>query len=150
MTADQDHYRKLERMYHDAPGNAYYAPTLRVEEGRAELAMPVREVFFHSAGAVHGSICFKALDDAAFFAVQSLVKDRFVLTASFSLDLLRPVSQGTLHTVGRVVQRTPKRFCAEAELADDDGRTVARGRGTFVRSRIALGPAVGYGAPGER
>ena len=32
MTADPDHYRKLERMYHSAPANSYYDPTLRVDE----------------------------------------------------------------------------------------------------------------------
>jgi acyl-coenzyme A thioesterase PaaI-like protein len=35
----------------------------------------------HSIHAVHGSVYFKALDDAAFFAVNSLVEDVFVLTA---------------------------------------------------------------------
>jgi len=147
MTADPDHYRKLERMYHSAPANSYFDPTLRVTEARAEVTIPIREAFLHSAGAVHGSVCFKALDDASFFAVQSLVKDRFIVTASFTIDLLRPVSKGTLHAVGRVVERTPKRFLTEAELVDDTGRAVARGKGAFAHSRLALGPGVGYGEP---
>lgn len=146
MTADPDHYRKLERMYHSAPGNTYYDPTLRVDEAKAEVTIPIREAFLHSAGAVHGSICFKALDDASFFAVQSLVKDRFIVTASFTIDLLRPISEGTLHAVGRVVEQTPKRFLTEAKLVDDSGRAVARGKGAFARSRLELGPGVGYGA----
>lgn len=146
MTADPEHYRKLERMYHSALGNTYYNPTLRVEEAKAEVFIPIRREFQHSAGSVHGAICFKALDDASFFAVQSLVKDRFVVTASFEIDLLRPVSEGTLHAVGRVVERTPKRFLTEATLVDDSGRAVARGKGAFARSRLELGPGVGYGA----
>jgi uncharacterized protein (TIGR00369 family) len=145
MTADPDHYRKLERMYHSAPANSYYDPTLRVDEAKAEVTIPIREAFLHSAGSVHGAISFKALDDAFFFAVQSLVKDQFIVTASFTIDLLRPVSEGTLHAVGRVVERTPKRFLTEAELVDETGRAVARGRGAFARSRLALGPEVGYG-----
>jgi hypothetical protein len=35
----------------------------------------VRPDFFHAAHAVHGSVYFKALDDAAFFAVASLVQE---------------------------------------------------------------------------
>ncbi|MHC5042703.1 MAG: PaaI family thioesterase [Planctomycetota bacterium] len=145
MTADQDHYRKLERMYHSAAGNTYYQPTLRVDDGKAEVTIPIRKEFQHSAGSVHGAIYFKALDDASFFAVQSLVKDRFIVTASFTIDLLRPVSAGTLHAVGRVVERTPKRYLTEAELVDENGRAVARGKGAFARSRLELGPGVGYG-----
>lgn len=146
MTADPDHYRKLERMYHSALGNTYYDPTLRVDEGRAEVTIPIRTEFQHSAGSVHGAIYFKALDDASFFAVQSLVKDRFVVTASFTIDLLRPISEGTLHAVGRVVEQTAKRYLTEAELVNQGGRTVARGKGAFARSRLELGPGVGYGA----
>jgi len=145
MAADPDHYRKLERMYHSAPGNTYYEPILRVDEGKAEVTIPIREDFKHSAGAVHGAIYFKALDDASFFAVQSLVKDQFIVTASFTIDLLRPISEGTLHAVGRVVERTPKRYLTEAELVDQTGRAVARGKGAFARSRLELGPGVGYG-----
>ena len=38
---DDDHFRKLERMYHAAPVNAFYAPRLAVSEGRAVLEMEV-------------------------------------------------------------------------------------------------------------
>jgi acyl-coenzyme A thioesterase PaaI-like protein len=68
--------------------------------------IPVRPEFFHAAHAVHGSVYFKALDDAAFFAVNSLVTDVFVLTASYNLYLTRPVTEGALRAVGRVVHRS--------------------------------------------
>jgi len=75
--SNKEHYRKLEHMYASAPCNKYYAPTLQVGDGYAELIISVRSDFFHSAGAVHGAVYFKALDDAAFFAVSSLVDDVF-------------------------------------------------------------------------
>jgi len=65
--SNEEHYRKLERMYASAPCNKFYAPTLRVGNGRTELIIPIRSDFCHSAGAVHGAAYFKALDDAAFF-----------------------------------------------------------------------------------
>jgi uncharacterized protein (TIGR00369 family) len=141
---DSEHFRALERMYHSSPASLFFEPTLRVEEGRAEVSIRIREEFHHAAGAVHGSVCFKALDDAAFFAVQSLVRDRFIVTASFTIELLRPVSEGTLRAAGRVVEQTDKRYVAESELTDDEGNTVARGRGRFARSRVRLGPELGY------
>jgi uncharacterized protein (TIGR00369 family) len=140
----EDHYRKLERMYHAAAINHYFRPVLRVGEGEAEVKIEVRPDFFHAAGAIHGSIYFKALDDAAFFAVNSLVPDVFVLTVSYNVYLLRPVSEGTLIAKGRVVHRSRQLFLAEAQLFDDQSRQVARGSGSFMRSTIALTPQIGY------
>lgn len=141
---DEPHYRKLERMYAGAPVNAWYRPALEVSEGRAELRIAVRPEFFHAAGAVHGSVYFKALDDAAFFAVASLVDDVFVLTAGFNLHMTRPVSAGELVAVGEVVHSSRRLILAEAVLADGEGRQLARGSGSFLRSTTPLGPELGY------
>lgn len=140
----EEHYRKLERMYASAPCNDYYAPTLRVGDGRTELIIPVRSDFFHSAGAVHGAAYFKALDDAAFFAVNSLVDDVFVLTVSFNIYLTRPISEGIMKATGRVVHSSQRVFVAEAGLVDSSGQEIARGTGTFMRSTIPLSPEVSY------
>ncbi|HJQ37557.1 MAG TPA: PaaI family thioesterase [Thermoanaerobaculia bacterium] len=139
-----EHFRKLERMYHAAPVNDFFRPVLKVEEGRAELEIPVREEFFHAAAAVHGSVYFKALDDAAFFAVNSLVTDVFVLTVSFNIYLTRPVSEGVLRARASVVHRSRQLFLADAELFDERERQVARGSGSFMRSQIALTEEIGY------
>lgn len=144
MQPTEDHFRKLERLYQGAPINQYFKPTLHVSEGMAEVVIPVREEFFHAAHAVHGSIYFKALDDAAFFAANSLVVEVFVLTASFNLYLTRPVTEGILIAKGRVVHRTRNVFLAEAELFDGQERQVGRGSGSFTRSTIALNADVGY------
>ena len=81
-------------------------PTMCVDEGYAEVVIPVRQDFFHAAGAAHGAVYFKALDDAAFFAVNSLVNDVFVLTVSFNIYLTRPISQGEMKAVGQVIHRS--------------------------------------------
>lgn len=142
--SNEEHYRKLERMYASAPVNEYYAPTMRISEGRAEVTIPVRPHLFHAAGAVHGVVYFKALDDAAFFAVNSLVEDVFVLTVSFNVYLTRIISEGEMKATGRVVHRSRRLFIAEAEVIDSDGREIARGSGTFMRSSISLSPEIGY------
>lgn len=144
MDSVADHYRKLENMYHTAPVNRFYAPTLQVSEGRAVVTMDVREAFFHAANALHGSVYFKMLDDAAFFAVNSLAREHFVLTVSFNLYLLRPVSQGTLRAEGAVVTSTRTLYVADATLNDDRGRLVARGTGTFMRSQVRLAEVDAY------
>jgi uncharacterized protein (TIGR00369 family) len=118
---------------------------LKVFDGRAEVTMPVRPDFYHAANAAHGAVYFKALDDAAFFAVASLVTDVFIVTVTYNVYFTRPVSAGTLRAEGRVVHRSKQLFVAEAELFGQDGKQIARGSGTFMRSAIPLS-SLDYGA----
>lgn len=138
-----EHHRKLERMYAAAPINRFYRPTLRVDDARAEVSIEVTQAHHHSAGGMHGSVYFKLLDDAAWFACASLIDDVFVLTARFEVELLRPYGTGLVRAVG-VVDARGERFIASAELFDAGDRVLARGRGEFARSRSALTPEVHY------
>jgi uncharacterized protein (TIGR00369 family) len=146
MTANPSdaHFRKLERMYASAPINRYFEPVLHVSEGVTKLTMPVKPEFFHAANAIHGSVYFKALDDSAFFAANSLVDDVFVLTVSFTLFITRPVSSGELRASGTVVNRSRNLILADSVVHDSEGRQVARGSGSFMRSQIPLTPEIGY------
>ena len=140
-----EHWRRLESMYRAAPVNGLFAPTIHIGDGVAEVSWAVREAHMHSAHSVHGSVYFKALDDAAYFAVASLVDDVFVMTASFTVYLLRPVTEGTLTSHGRVVSASRTLWVAESVLVDHREREVARGSGTFMRGRVLLAGALGYG-----
>ena len=144
--SNEQHYRKLERMYLSAPINEHYEPTMHVSVGHAEVTIPVRPHLFHAAGAVHGALYFKLLDDAAFFAANSLVEDVFVLTVSFNVYFTRPISEGTMKAIGQVVHHSRRLLIAEAELVDSGGREIGRGSGTFMRSNIALSSVPGYEA----
>jgi len=139
-----EHFRKLENMYHAAPVNRFYHPRLKVMPGRSTLSMDVASDFFHAANALHGSVSFKALDDAAFFAVNSLVEDFFVVTVSFNLYLLRPVTEGTLRAEGTVTSSTKSLHFADAVLYVGNDDLVARGNGTFMRSKIRLDEVESY------
>ena len=141
---DERHFRALENMYASAPCNRYYSPKLAVSKGAAEVVIRVREKFFHSAGATHGSVYFKALDDAAFFACNSLVKDFLVLTVSFNVYLTRPISAGFMKSIGEVVNRSRNFMVAESKLFDSKGREIARGNGGFTKSNIRLSSGAGY------
>jgi uncharacterized protein (TIGR00369 family) len=138
------HFRRLESMYLAAPINRLYQPSIQVGEGTAEVAIAVDPKFFHAAGALHGSVYFKMLDDACFFAVNSVVEDVFVLTTSFTTYLTGPVISGTLTARGRVVHAGKGLLLGEAVLVNGDGKDVGRGNGAFMRSRIALSAEMGY------
>ncbi|MUV87963.1 hotdog fold thioesterase [Natronomonas sp. CBA1123] len=132
-------------MYHAAPCNDETDPTLHIEDdGVAELRIEVDESYHHAAGGVHGSYYFKALDDATFFAANSLVEDVFVLTTDFHLQLTRPVSTGELVARAEVVNDHPKQLIADGVLEDGEGNQLARGTGTFAKSGVELDAEVGY------
>ena len=144
MAITPEHYRKLERMYAAAPVNTFFEPTLRIDHAQAEVQINVRREFFHSAEAMHGVVYFKALDDSTFFAAHSVVADYFVLTAHFELDLLKPVSSGSVVARAVVTKQSGRRVWAEAELHDEAGNCVAKGEGVFVVSSQNLSPEIHY------
>jgi uncharacterized protein (TIGR00369 family) len=144
VAENEEHYRKLERMYGAAPINEFFKPEIKIGRGTAEIKVSVDVRFFHAARAAHGSVYFKSLDDAAFFAVSSLVEDCFVLTSSFNLYMLAPVSEGVIRSVGKVVRGGGSSFLAESVLYNDQEREIARGSGMFVKSKIRLVPEMGY------
>jgi len=144
MTESDPHFRALEAMYLVAPINDFYRPRIEVFEAGSTIEIDLSPGFHHAAGAVHGSVYFKMLDDAAFFAANSLERDVFVLTTSFTTYLTRPVTSGVLRSKGKVVSRTRSQFIAQAVVSDDEGYEVGRGSGVFVRSKIPLASVPGY------
>jgi uncharacterized protein (TIGR00369 family) len=144
VVTDGEHYRKLERLYAAAPVTQWYGASITIDEGRAEVRIAVRSEFCHAANAVHGSVYFRALDDAAFFAVNSRVRDVLVLTVSFTVHFARPVTSGELRAVGRVLHASGRLFLAESEVLDSEGQLLGRGSGVFSRSGIRLDSSIGY------
>ena len=139
------HWRALEGLYASAPINALFTSRLTIErEGTARIDFTVDEKVYHAAGAAHGTIYFKMLDDAAFYAANTLVTDRFLLTTSFNLHFVRPVRAGPVRAEGRWVSGRKRVLVAEARLVDGEGEEIGRGTGTFMRSRIALSGLEGY------
>ncbi len=149
MSGADTHYRALERLYGSAPINSKFASSLEiVAEGRARITFDVTEGSYHAAGAAHGTIYFKMLDDAAFYAANTLATDRFLLTTSFNLHFTKPVRAGRVVAEGRWISGRRRVLVAEARLVDDTGQEIGRGTGTFMRSRIALSSLPGYVAAG--
>ncbi|MGE3690682.1 MAG: PaaI family thioesterase [Novosphingobium sp.] len=139
------HWRALEGLYASAPVNRLFDSELSVQgEGRAQIRFSVDERYYHAAGAAHGTIYFKMLDDAAFYAANTMVTDRFLLTTSFNLHFTRPVKTGQVTAEGRWISGRRRVLVAESRLVDSEGEEIGRGTGTFMRSRIALSSLDGY------
>ncbi len=141
----QEHFRALERLYAEAPINRLFNSRLEIAEaGMARIFFTVDDRYYHAAGAVHGTAYFKMLDDAAFYAANSLVSDRFILTTAFNLLFTKPLKSGPVTAEGRWVSGKRRVFVADSRLIDSDGDEIARGTGTFMRSHIPLASLPGY------
>lgn len=139
------HFRALESLYRSAPINSLFRSELAIPEaGRSVISFDVDETQFHAAGAVHGTVYFKMLDDAAFYAANSLVSDRFLLTTAFNVFFTRPVGPGRIRAEGRWISGKRRVYVAEASLTDSSGEEVGRGTGTFMRSQFPLSSLPGY------
>jgi uncharacterized protein (TIGR00369 family) len=139
------HYRALESLYRHAPVNGLFESRLEiVEAGFARIRFEVSDALFHAAGAAHGTLYFKMMDDAAFYACNSLITDRFLLTTAFNLIFTRPLRAGPATAEGRWASGRRRVLVGEARLIDSEGELAASGTGTFMRSHIPLSGLPGY------
>lgn len=146
-SGEEAHFRALEQLYMSAPINRLFRSALTIASpGVSHIDFEVDDSVYHAAGAVHGTVYFKMLDDAAFYAANSLVSDRFLLTTSFNLLFTRPIHAGKLRAEGRWISGRRRVYVAEASLIDADGEEVGRGTGTFMRSQYPLSSLPGYRA----
>lgn len=144
--SNPQHYRRLEAMYLAAPINqkVYSGVSISVSHGGAEIHHKVDPTFFHGGASLHGSVYFKLLDDAAFFAAGSIITDEFILTVSFQIQIVRPVTSGVLKAVGVIEKPGNQLLIASATLFDERGRKVAFGHGQFMKSGKLLADTAGY------
>jgi uncharacterized protein (TIGR00369 family) len=142
------HFRALEALYRSAPINREFESMIEIEEGAARIRFDLDDRFFHAAGAAHGTIYFKMLDDVAFYACNSVVSDRFLLTTAFNLHFTKPMRAGEAVAEGRWISGRRRVFVGDARIVDSSGEETARGTGTFLRSHIALSSLAGYAAHG--
>lgn len=131
-------------MYASAPVNDFYHPETLIEEGKATISITTEPKHYHAAMAVHGSVYFKMLDDAAFFAAQSVVPDVFVLTTQFNVHLIRPIFSEKITSVGTIISKTRSSILAESTLLNEKGKILATGRGSFALGKTALTEDIGY------
>ena len=146
-TGADAHLRALEALYDSAPINSRFESRIELPKaGQSLIRFTVKGDAFHAANAAHGTLYFKMLDDAAFYAANGLVSDRFLLTTAFNLHFTKPLKSGEAFAEGRWISGRRRVFVAEARIVDASGEECARGTGTFLRSHITLTSLKGYRA----
>jgi acyl-coenzyme A thioesterase PaaI-like protein len=138
------HFAKLERMYLAAPSSDLYDPGVRVQDGEAEIVVPIPKALRLPSGDVAESVYLKVMNDAAVLAVNAIVEDRLVVTVRFTVQLTRHRASDTLIARALVVAGSGGQYEAECVLADASGVEIGRGDGTFEPGPTSLSPEIGY------
>lgn len=140
-----EHYKRLQRVYASAPIVRFYNTSyIRFTDENTVATLQVEAKYFHAQKAMHGSVYFRMLDDAAYFASAAKEPDFFLVTKTFTTNLLRPVSKGKIRAVGTVTGEVENGYTAKAELFDENDLLLATGNGEFVRTGTHWTKVFGY------
>src|SRR5579864_6218116 len=103
------------------------------EPGRVVLELVAGPQHRHGGGVVQGGVITQIADAAMGMSLATLQPDgTWNTTIELKINFLRPVVEGTLRAVGRVVEMRQSLLFGEADVVDDRGRLVARASSTCM------------------
>jgi acyl-CoA thioesterase len=106
--------------------------TTRTDDGECRIEIEIQPIHLSQAERAHGGFLFTLLDTAMGRAVLStLPAGRGCATLECKINYLRPVQEGALVTIGKVVNVTRSTAYAEGSITNAEGRLVACSSGTF-------------------
>ncbi len=119
---------RLLAAFREAPVSRWTGARLAFGKDRAaHVTLPVRREFLQTGGIAHGGLVAFAADTSAWFTAAAAC-DAPVLTADFSLHLLRPVGAGeSLVATAEIVRKGRRLVVVEARVRDGSRRLVAQG-----------------------
>ena len=103
------------------------------EPGRVVLELVAGPEHRHGGGVVQGGVITQIADAAMGMSLATLQEDGvWNTTIELKINFLRPVRDGRLRAVGRVVEIKQSLLFSEADVLDERGRLVARASSTCM------------------
>ena len=119
------------------------ARIVEVDAGRVVVELKAHAGHRHEGGVVQGGIITQIADAAMGMSLLTLQEpDLANTTIELKINFLRPVVEGTLRAVGRVVEMKKSLLFSEADVFNEEGKLVARASSTC----LAI-PRVGWRKP---
>ena len=104
-----------------------------VDEGRVVVELDADAKHRHEGGVVQGGIITQIADAAMGMSLLTMQPDdQSNTTIELKINFLRPVVEGRLRAVGRVVEVKRTLLFSEADVVDQDGKLVARASSTCL------------------
>jgi len=103
------------------------------EPGRVVLELVAGPQHRHGEGVVQGGVITQIADAAMGMSLATLQDDgMWNTTIELKINFLRPVVEGRLRAIGRVVEMRQTLLFSEADVVDDRDRLVARASSTCM------------------
>ena len=96
------------------------AELVSIEEGRAELRIPIKKELLQQNGFVHGGVLSYSADNAITFAGGSVLGPA-VVTSEYKINYLRPAVGTALRVEARVISRTKRLAVCSCEVFAEGG-----------------------------
>ena len=104
-----------------------------VDEGRVVVEIVADAKHRHEGGVVQGGIITQIADAAMGMSLLTLQpEDQANTTIELKINFIRPVVEGRLRAVGRVVEIKRTLGFTEADVLDEEGRLIARASSTCL------------------
>ena len=109
------------------------ARIVEAEPGRVVLELESGPQHRHGGGVVQGGVITQIADAAMGMSLATLQEDGlWNTTIELKINFLRPVIEGRLRAVGRVIEMKQTLFFSEADVVDEKGRLIARASSTCM------------------
>ena len=127
------------RRIQKAVGTVPFARLLGIElddisRGSATLGLTVRKELTQNHGVVHGGAIASLIDTATAFAIISVLapKER-VTTVDLTISYLRPLTEGRITAVAKVLRAGRRLFVVSAEVFDKEGKLATTALSTYIK-----------------
>jgi uncharacterized protein (TIGR00369 family) len=127
------------RRFQKAVDSVPYAHLLGIEldevgNGTATLGFEVRKELTQNHGIVHGGAIASLIDSATAFAIISLLAPREkVTTVDLTISYLRPLTEGRVTAMAKVVRAGRRLFVVSADVTGSDGKLAATALSTYIK-----------------
>jgi uncharacterized protein (TIGR00369 family) len=109
------------------------ARVAEAEPGRVVLELETGPQHRHGGGVVQGCVITQIADAAMGMSLATVQEDgSWNTTIELKINFIRPVVEGRLRAIGRVVQVRSSLLFGEADVLDEAGRLVARASSTCM------------------
>lgn len=127
------------RRIQKAVGTVPFARLLGIElddisSGTATLGLNIREELTQNHGVVHGGAIASLIDTATAFAIISVLAPRErVTTVDLTISYVRPLTDGRITAVAKVLRAGRRLFVVSAEIFDKEGKLATTALSTYIK-----------------
>ena len=105
-----------------------------IDSGIATLAFDIKPELKQNHDVVHGGAIASLIDSATAFAIISLLPTtEHATTVDLTISYLRPLTEGRVRAVARVLRTGKRLIVVSAELFDERGTLAATALSTYIK-----------------